>query len=145
MSEYYEWFKVIHLVSLIAWMAGIFYLPRIYVYHCKVKTGSESDKIFKIMELKLLRYIMNPAMIITLVLGLILAEIYGMKAMGIWFHIKILCVILLCAFHGFLARWRKDFANGNNKHSERFYRIVNEVPAVLLVIIVIMVIVKPFE
>lgn len=145
MSHYYDWFKVIHVISVITWMAGIFYLPRLYVYHSTVKVGSESDEIFKVMERKLLRYIMNPSMIITLIFGILIAYIYGFKALGAWFHIKMLCVCFLTAYHGLLARWRKDFEFGRNKHSEKFYRIINEVPSVLLVIIVIMVIVKPFE
>ncbi|MES2214934.1 MAG: protoporphyrinogen oxidase HemJ [Pseudomonadota bacterium] len=145
LSNYYEWFKALHVIFVICWMAGLFYLPRLYVYHTRVAAGSEADKIFQEMERKLLRIIMNPAMILALVFGSIDAHIYGFKALGVWFHIKMTAVLLLIVFHGFLARCRKDFILGQNKHSERFYRIINEVPALLMTVAVIMVIVKPFE
>lgn len=144
-DDYYSWFKVGHIFSVISWMAGLLYLPRLYVYHTRVKVGSESDKIFQQMEYKLLKIIMNPAMIATYIFGLMNAYIYGFVALGVWFHIKITAVLGLSAIHGMLARWRKDFATGNNRHSERFYRIINEVPALLMLVIIIMVIVKPFE
>jgi len=145
MSEYYEWIKVVHILAVISWMAGMLYLPRLYVYHTRVAVGSEADKIFQEMERKLLRVIINPAMIITIIFGLMLAYIYGFVALGIWFHIKMTAVALLTAFHGLLARWRKNFIAGENKYSEKFFRIMNEVPTVLMIIAVIMVIVKPFE
>lgn len=145
MASYYLWFKSIHLISAICWMAGLLYLPRIYAYHSKVKVNSEMDKTFQTMELKLLRIIMNPAMISTFIFGLINAYIYGFVALGAWFHAKMLAVLVLVIFHGLLTRWRKDFANGKNVHSEKFYRIVNEIPAVCMVVAVIMVIVKPFD
>jgi protoporphyrinogen IX oxidase len=145
MASYYEWFKVIHIISVISWMAGLLYLPRIYVYHTRVEAGSDADKIFKIMEIRLLRFIMNPAMIATFTFGLILAYIYGMQALGGWFHIKMLCIAFMAIFHGLLARWRKDFDKGQNNKSENFYRFMNEVPTILMIISVIMVIIKPFE
>lgn len=145
MANYYLWFKSIHLISAICWMAGLLYLPRIYVYHTRVKVGSETDKTFQIMELKLLRFIMNPAMISTFIFGLINAYIYGFAALDAWFHVKMFAVLILVIFHGLLARWRKDFANGKNFHSEKFYRIVNEIPAICMIVAVIMVIVKPFD
>ncbi len=145
MAQYYEWFKVLHLIALICWMAGLLYLPRLYVYHSTVKIGSESDELFKKMELKLLRYIMNPAMLATFLFGVILSGIYGMQALGLWFHLKMMFVLILALFHSLLARWRKDFFRGKNKHSEKFYRIVNEVPAILMIFIIIMVIIKPFD
>lgn len=145
MAQYYEWFKVLHLIALICWMAGLLYLPRLYVYHSTVKIGSESDELFKKMELKLLRYIMNPAMLATFLFGVILSGIYGMQALGLWFHLKMMFVLILALFHSLLARWRKDFFHGKNKHSERFYRIVNELPAILMIFIIIMVIIKPFD
>lgn len=145
MAEYYEWFKVFHIISIISWMAGMLYLPRLYVYHTKVEYGSEADLLFQNMERRLLRYIINPAMIFSFIFGLLLAHIYGFQALGPWFHIKMFCVILLTAFHGILARWRKDFLNGKNNKSENFYRFMNEVPTILMIIIVIMVVVKPFE
>ena len=145
MAYYYTWFKVLHVISLISWMAGMLYLPRIYVYHTKVKPGSETDEIFQLMEMRLLRFIMNPAMIFTIIFGLILTVTYGLEAMGPWFHVKMLFVAILAAFHGLLARWRKDFAQGKNNKSELFYRVANEVPTVCMIVIVIMVIVKPFD
>jgi protoporphyrinogen IX oxidase len=145
MSDYYEWFKTIHIMALVAWMAGIFYLPRLYVYHTRAKVGSEMDKTFQIMEYRLLKFIMNPAMITTYIFGLSTAQIYGFKALGIWFHVKMLAVIIITIMHGLMASWRKDFAAGQNKHSENFYRVANEIPTVAFVIAVIMVVVKPFE
>jgi putative membrane protein len=126
-------------------MAGLLYLPRIYVYHTKVKEGSDADELFKLMELRLLRYIMNPAMISAIIFGLVLSIIYGIEALGLWFHIKMGCVCILALYHGLLARWRKDFFYNKNVRSENFFRIMNEVPTVLMIIIVIMVIIKPFD
>ena len=144
MAEYYEWLKAFHLIFVISWMAGLFYLPRIFVYHTQVAIGSNEDKIFQTMERKLLRIIMTPAMILSLVSGLWLADIYGFKNLGGWFHVKATLVLIMLFVHHFLGARRKDFEKGSNKHSEKFYRFLNEVPAVLMIIIVIMVIVKPF-
>lgn len=145
MADYYGWIKVLHVISVISWMAGLFYMPRLFVYHTKAQPGSEMDKTFQTMEYRLLRIIMNPAMIATFVFGLINTYIYGVEALGGWFHIKMLAVIILTITHGLMARWRKDFAEGKNLHSERFYRIFNEVPPVAMVVAIIMVIIKPFE
>ncbi len=145
MDEYYEIFKSIHIIAIISWMAGMLYLPRIFYYHTKVEFNSESDLIFRKMERRLLRIIMNPAMIMSLVSGFILAEIYGFSALGPWFHVKITCVILMIAVHGFFAKIRKNFDVGVNERSGKFFKIVNEVPTILLIIIVFMVILKPFE
>ena len=145
MDNYYSWFKVLHIFAVISWMVGLLYLPRIYVYHTRVSRDSEADKIFQLMEYRLLKIIMNPAMIMTFIFGLINAHIYGFVALGVWFHIKITAVLGLSCIHGLLAKWRKDFANGTNKHSEKFYRIINEVPAILMLVAIIMVIIKPFE
>lgn len=145
MAEYYSWFKAIHVIAVISWMAAILYLPRLYVYHCNVKFGSEADKMLQIMEYRLLKFIMTPAMIAAYIFGLINAYIYGVEALGVWFHIKMTAVIGLTIMHGLLAKWRKDFAIGANQKSQKFYRIINEVPTILMIIAVIMVIVKPFE
>ncbi len=145
MANYYEWFKALHVVFVIAWMAGMLYLPRLYVYHSKAEIGSEMDKTFQLMELRLLRVIINPAMIGTFVFGFLNAYIYGFAALGLWFHIKMTAVLGLTITHGLLAVWRKNFADGKNKHSANFYRIANEVPAALMIIAVFMVILKPFE
>ena len=124
MANYYEWFKALHVIAVIAWMAGMFYLPRLFVYHTQAEVGSEMDRTFQVMERKLLRLIMNPAMIASITLGLINAQIYGFQALGLWFHIKMLAVILLVIFHGLFARWRKAFAEGRNVHSEKFFRLI---------------------
>ncbi|PCJ27124.1 MAG: TIGR00701 family protein [Rickettsiales bacterium] len=145
MEDYFLWYKAIHIISVISWMAGMLYMPRLFAYHTKAETGSEMDKVFQLMELRLLRIIINPAMILTYFFGLLTAYIYGCVALGMWFHIKMLMVLGLTIFHHFLARWRKDFAKGENKHSEKFYRIINEVPTIMMVIAVVMVVVKPFE
>jgi putative membrane protein len=139
------WFKAFHLIAVIAWMAGMLYLPRLYAYHADVAIGSEADKIFQTMERNLLRIIINPAMVVTFGLGIILMLIYGMHNLGGWFHMKFTLVLIMAGFHGIFAKWRKDFSLGKNKHSSKFYRIVNEVPAILMIAIVILVIVKPFE
>lgn len=145
LATIYPWTKSLHVISLIAWMAGIFYLPRLYVYHCAVTPGSLESERFKVMERRLLKQIMNPAMIATWLFGLLLIATPGVVdfAAG-WFHTKLFCVILMTGFHGACARWRKDFLDDRNRRSHRFYRIANEIPTLLMVVIVIMVIVKPF-
>lgn len=145
MEQYYLWIKSFHLIAVISWMAGILYLPRLFVYHTRAAINSDLDNTLKVMEQKLLRVIMNPAMIVTFLLGLLLVKIYGIKALGLWFHIKLGLVFLLTIMHGLLAKWRKDFAIGANKHSEKFYRLINEIPAILMIFVIILVIVKPFE
>jgi putative membrane protein len=145
MANYYEWYKALHIIAVISWMAAILYMPRLFVYHSRAEIGSEMDKTFQIMERRLLKIIMTPAMIATYVFGITNAYIYGFVALGGWFHIKMTAVLGLTAMHGMLAKWRKDFAKGENKHSEKFYRIINEVPFLLMVIAVVMVVVKPFE
>jgi protoporphyrinogen IX oxidase len=134
-----------HVIAIIAWMAGLLYLPRLFVYHAGSAKGSEQAETFKIMERRLLRFITTPAMVASWVFGLILAfsGLINWSADG-WFHLKLALVILLSAFHGFLAKWTKDFAQDRNTHPARFYRMVNEIPTVLMIAIVILVIVKPF-
>lgn len=144
-ENYYLWYKSIHVIAIISWMAALLYMPRLFVYHTRAEKGSEMDKTFQIMERKLLRIIMNPAMIISYIFGLLIAYIYGFQALGVWFHIKMTAVIGLTVAHAMQARWMKDFARGENKHSEKFYRFFNEVPTIFMIIAVIMVIVKPFE
>jgi putative membrane protein len=143
--EYYQWIKAFHVVAMVAWMGGILYLPRLFVYHTQLKINSEEDKLFQVMERRLLRIIMNPAMIITIILGVWLASLYGWENLGVWFHIKLTSILVLSAMHMLCAKWRKDFEKGKNKHSAKFYRIANEIPTILMIIAVIMVIVKPFE
>ncbi|WP_417320840.1 protoporphyrinogen oxidase HemJ [Emcibacter sp.] len=143
LQDYYEWFLVLHIISVISWMAGMFYLPRLFVYHCQVQTGSETSELFKVMERKLLRFIINPAMVASWIFGLALA--FGMDRWSEpWFHAKFLLVLLMSGFHGFLSRWRKQFERDENSHTEGFYRKMNEVPTVLMILIVFLVIMRPF-
>ncbi len=145
MADYFMWYKAIHVICVISWMAAMFYMPRLFVYHTRAEVGSEMDKTFQQMEYKLLKIIMTPSMILTYFFGILIAYIYGFVALGIWFHIKMTAVLGLTIFHGILAKWRKGFINGTNKHSEKFYRLINEIPPILMIIAVVMVIVKPFE
>lgn len=144
MSSLYLWVKALHVIAIVTWMAGLFYLPRLFVYHSREAEGTATARTFEVMEQKLLRVIMNPAMLATWVLGIALVAMNpGWLSQG-WLHVKLLAVLCLSALHMAFARWRKDLAAGTNRRSERFYRLVNEVPTVLLIIIVVMVIVKPF-
>jgi len=137
--------KAFHIIAVIAWMAGLLYLPRLFVYHAMSKTGSEQSETFKVMERRLLRYITTPAMLAAWIFGLILAfsPLIDWSKDG-WFHAKLLLVVVLSGFSGLLAKWTKDFAADRNTRSPRFYRIVNEVPTVLMILIVILVVVRPF-
>jgi putative membrane protein len=139
----YDWIKALHIIALIAWMAGMLYLPRLFVYHSVTEIGSAQSETFKTMERRLLRAIINPAMIATWVLGLWLAW-QGDWFRAPWLHAKLVLVLLLSAAHGLFARWVKDFAADRNRRSQRTYRIANEVPTVLLIGIVILVVIKPF-
>ena len=144
----YVWLKAFHIIAVIAWMAGMLYLPRLFVYHCAAEKGSIQSETFKVMERLLLRLIINPAMIATILLGLGLAWLiadsrYPLYLPG-WLWAKIALVVLMSAVHGFFARWFKDFAADRNRHSQKFYRIINEVPTVLLILIVLLVVLKPF-
>ncbi|MDQ8732644.1 protoporphyrinogen oxidase HemJ [Bradyrhizobium sp. LHD-71] len=139
----YEWVKAFHVIAVISWMAGMLYLPRLFVYHCDAQIGSKQSETFKVMERRLLKAIINPAMILTWLLGLALVWLGGWYAAG-WMHAKFALVILLSALHGFLVRCWREFDADRNTRSQKFYRIINEVPAVLMVGIVILVIVKPF-
>lgn len=140
--EVYDVIKILHIVSVIAWMAGLLYLPRIFVYHTQVQVGSESDQLFQIMERRLFRYIMNPAMILVFIFGFYLASEIGFEFA--WLHAKLTLVALLTFYHHLLGRWRKNFEKGQNKNSQKFYRIANEVPTILMIGIVSLVILKPF-
>jgi len=124
-------------------MAGLFYLPRLFVYHTRFAAGTETAATFESMEQKLLRLIMNPAMIASILSGVYLIYLRDLWTDG-WMHVKILALVGMIGFHMMLARWRREFAAGANRHSERFYRFMNEVPTLLLIVIVIMVVVQPF-
>jgi putative membrane protein len=141
----YPWTKALHVVSMVAWMAGMFYLPRLYVYHCETVPGSLESERFKVMERRLLKQIINPAMIATWSFGILLVLTPGVIDWGWrWWQIKLLAVLLMAGFHGMLARWGRDFRIDRNARPQRFYRLANEVPTLLLVVIVVMVIVRPF-
>ena len=139
----YEWLKALHIISVIAWMAGMLYLPRLFVYHCSAPVGSELSETFKVMERRLLRAIINPAMIATWVFGLWLVWQGGLLRAS-WLHAKLVLVIAMSGVHGMLSRYRRDFAADQNRHSEKFYRILNEVPTLLMIAIVLLVVIKPF-
>ena len=141
--ELYLWLIALHIIAVMSWMAGMLYLPRLFVYHTKVAPGSEASELFKIMERKLMRVIINPAMIAAWILGLILAVKTNAFHEG-WFHAKLGCVILLQISHAMMSRYRKAFARDQNVKSERFFRLFNEVPAALMVMIVLFAVLKPF-
>jgi putative membrane protein len=142
-SHLYLWLKALHVVAIIAWMAGMLYLPRLFVYHCEAEPGSRLSETLKVMERRLLTAIINPAMVASWVLGLWLAWDGGWLRSG-WLHGKLVLVLALSAMHGFLVRWVHDLAADRNRHSQKFYRIINEVPTILMIGIVILVVVKPF-
>ena len=139
----YEWIKALHVIAVISWMAGMLYLPRLFVYHCEAEAGSKQAETFKVMERRLLKAIINPAMIVTWLAGLYLAWAGHWLSAG-WFHGKLLLVLILSGLHGLFSRWVKDFGNDRNRRSQKFYRIINEVPTILMIGIVVLVIVKPF-
>jgi len=142
-ADAYLWVKAIHVIAVIAWMAGMLYLPRLFVYHCAATPGSETSETFKVMERRLLRFIINPAMIVTWIAGLWMAwEIFGFQ--GGWLHAKLLLVVLLSGLHGYLSKATRLFAQDRNTKSAKHWRIINEVPTILMILIVILVIVKPF-
>ena len=142
----YEWLKAFHLIAVIFWIAGLLYLPRMFVYHSVSEPGGELDMKMREAEQKLLRIIMNPAMIVTFILGLILTFGYNAANLtgSIWLPIKLVLVFALIGYHGFLSKQRKLFADGERPKSEKFFRRINEIPAIFTIIIVIMAIVKPF-
>jgi putative membrane protein len=141
----YLWLKVIHIFAVIAWMAGLFYLPRLFVYHTNAKAGSEMDQTFKTMERRLIRGIMRPAALVTILAGIGTVEAAGFSWSSPWLSFKLLGVLGLIAYHGFLEASLAQFKRGERRHSERFWRFMNEVPALLLIWIIIFVVVKPFS
>lgn len=141
----YPWIKSLHVISVIAWMAGMLYLPRLFVYHCDVLPGTAESGRFKVMERRLMKFIINPAMIATWCFGLLLVLTPGtMSWSDGWWQVKFTCVILLSGFHGAMSAWRRRFRDDANRKPARFYRMMNEVPTLLMIIIVIMVIARPF-
>ncbi|MFL2514257.1 MAG: protoporphyrinogen oxidase HemJ [Alphaproteobacteria bacterium] len=137
----YETLKVLHIISFVSWFAGLFYLPRLFVYHVENNTNREMNEVFQKMEYKLLRIIMNPAMILTWIFGLALIHYVGFAW---WLALKLVLVSILTAFHMYLAKIRKNLENNYRDYTSKYFRIINEVPTILLVLIVILVVVKPF-
>ena len=143
--SWYPWIKALHVISVIAWMAGMLYLPRLFVYHADAEAGSDKSETFKVMERRLLRAIINPAMLLAWLFGLAMLATPGAVDWGDgWIYVKLAAILGLSALHGLFSRWRKAFDADRNQNSARFFRLVNETPAVLMIVIVIMVIVKPF-
>lgn len=142
----YLWIKAMHVSAVIAWIAGMLYLPRLYVYHAETRSGSAESERFKVMERRLLKQIVNPAMIVAWTFGVLLVLTPGVIdwKRDHWWHVKLVSVLLLSALHGEFARWRRDFLDDRNTRPARFYRIANEIPTVFMLIIVFMVILKPF-
>jgi protoporphyrinogen IX oxidase len=145
LAPIYTWLQALHVIGAIAWMAGLFYLPRLFVYHTMVAPGTAESERMKLMERRLFRQIMAPAMGATWLFGVALMLTPGMIDWSAgWWQLKFLAVLAMSAYHFTLIPWRQGFLHDRNRHSERFYRIANEVPTVLMVVIVIMAIVKPF-
>ena len=139
------WIKVIHIVAMVAWMAGLFYLPRLFVYHVRTEVGSESDLLFRVMEERLLRIIMRPSSVVTLAAGGLLVFLGQFPLTDRWLLAKLFGVLLVVIFHGALERYGRLFAEGWRGRSERYFRTINEIPTVLLIWIVVWVVVKPFS
>ena len=139
----YQWLLALHIIAVIAWMAGMLYLPRLFVYHCEADVGSIQSETFKVMERRLLKAIINPSMILTWLLGLWLAWSSGYYAAH-WLQTKVVLVLLMSAVHGVLSKYVREFAADRRRKSQKFFRILNEIPTVLLIFIVILAVVKPF-
>lgn len=145
LSEWYLWIKALHIIAVVAWMAGMLYLPRLFVYHAAAEIGSVQSETFKVMERRLMRAIINPAMLVAFGLGGLLLMTPGIIdwAAG-WIWVKLAALLLMTGVHGYLSRWRRAFEADANPHDGKFYRLINEIPTVLLIVIVIMAVVKPF-
>jgi len=139
----YPWLLALHLIAVISWMAGLLYLPRLFVYHAKSAPGSEQSETFKTMEHRLLTYIMTPAMIATWIFGISLVFTGGWLTAG-WLHAKLALVLALTVMHGLMSHWANDFRYDRNRRSQKFFRIANEIPTLLMIVIVILAVVKPF-
>ena len=145
MADWFPWLKVIHIVSVVAWMAGLFYLPRLFVYHCGVSQGSETSELFKVMERRLMAAIMRPAAMASLLSGGGLFVAGGFEFLQVWVLGKLAAVSLLCLYHGALEGYLRRFARDERVRDARFFRILNEIPTLLLVIIVAFIVIKPFQ
>ena len=139
----YLWLKALHIIAVIAWMAGMLYLPRLFVYHAAAKPGSPLSETFKTIERRLFSFIMVPAMMVTWVIGVVLL-LQGGWLGARWLHVKLVVVVFMTVLHGLFAHWVNEFSFDRNRHSQKFYRIINEVPTMLLIVIVVLATVKPF-
>jgi protoporphyrinogen IX oxidase len=139
----YLWLKALHIIAVISWMAGMLYLPRLFVYHASAQAGSEQSETFKVMERRLLKFIMTPAMIVTWLVGMVLMLEARAFAAG-WFQVKFVLVLAMTILHGLLTQWVREFAVDRNRRPPKFYRIVNEIPTVLMILIVLLATAKPF-
>ena len=139
----YLWLKAFHIIAVISWMAGLLYLPRLFVYHTMAKPGSEQSETFKVMERRLLNFIMTPAMAVAWILGIVLV-LQGQWMTAPWFLVKFALVIALSLMHGLFSHWVVEFSFDRNRHTQKFYRIVNEIPTVLMIAIVLLAVLKPF-
>lgn len=141
----YVWIKATHLISVMSWMAGLLYLPRLFIYHCNAQPGTDKSETFKVMERRLFYVIMGPAMIISWISGCImLGAASGSLLAFTWMHVKLVCVLAMTGAHLFMGSWRRAFAEDRNEHGDRYFRVANEVPTVLMIVIVICVVAKPF-
>lgn len=140
---HYQWLKALHIIAMVSWMAGMFYLPRLYVYHAGAAPGSELSETLKIMERRLLKFIINPAMIATVLFGGLMLWVLPEYLKAGWMHGKLGLVFLMGGVHGMYAKWRKDFAADKNQRPAKFYKIWNEVPTVLMILIVLLVVLRP--
>ena len=139
----YLWLKALHIIAVISWMAGLLYLPRLFVYHVDAPAGSAQSETFKVMERRLLKYIMTPAMVVTWLAGIVLVLQTRAFAFG-WFQVKFVLVLAMTVLHAQMTQWVRDFGFDRNRHTGKFYRIVNEIPTVLMIFIVVLATVKPF-
>lgn len=144
LQSHYDWLKALHIIAVISWMAGMLYLPRLFVYHARARKGFEPSETFKIMERRLLKFIMNPAMIATFIFGGLMLWANPALFQEGWMHAKITLVLLMAGLHGFFAKTVKVFAKDANTRDDKFYRYLNEAPTLLLIIIVVLVFIKPF-
>ena len=145
--DIYLFYKAAHIISVISWLAGMLYLPRIFVYHCNQSNSKDTKVVFSLMEKRLLKYIMNPAIILTWVFGALMTLHVesSINILSLWFIIKIVCVVLMSGFHGYFSYCCKQLEKDNNFKNSKFFRIVNEVPTILMVIIIFMVVMKPYN
>jgi putative membrane protein len=144
LTPFYLWFKALHIIAVISWIAGLLYLPRLFVYHAESETGSDKSETFKVMEERLVRFIMRPAMGATWFFGLLLIALNSALLSAGWLHAKLLFVVVLTGMHHVFDKWRKRFKEDKNEYSAKFFKVWNEAPTAVMVAIVVLVVVKPF-